>query len=128
MISSKQISKAVMSLENDGNKSEVVLEKLLKFVSRYDLESSLPQIFENLRKESAKQNSDKTLFIETPFEASGQAIEKIKEIAQVPEQALLSKKIEKKLIGGFRAYFQDRKYDGSVLNSLNKLEEKLKEN
>lgn len=128
MISSKQISKAVISLTNSKQNSEEVLAKLLKFTQKYHLENSLPQIFSNLKKEADKIKKENTLFVETPQNISVNTVNKIFGYVSVPEKTEVKVIKNESLIGGFRAYFKDKKIDGSVDNTLRKLKERLIEN
>lgn len=128
MISSKQISKAVISLTNSNDNSEEVLSKLLKFVKKYRLENSLPQILSNIKKEADKEKRNKTLFVETSHDISKDVLSKISNYVSVPENTTVSVSKNESLLGGFRAYFKDRKIDGSVDNALKRLATRLLEN
>jgi F0F1-type ATP synthase delta subunit len=128
MISSKQISMAVVSLVKEKKDAEHVLEKLMTFVKKHKLENYLPQILENLRKESLKQKVKETLFVETPFDESKESLSKIQNYISVSGNSPVSHKVNKNILGGFRAYYKDKKFDGSLENVLKKLEQKLKEN
>lgn len=128
MISSKQISKAVVSLSNEGKDTNNVLQKLMNFVEKHKLENYLPQILENIKKESLKQKQGNTLFVETPFEEDNSVVSKVAGLVGTDGGVLVQHKVNKNIIGGFKAYHKDKKYDGSLENVLRKLEQRLKEN
>jgi F0F1-type ATP synthase delta subunit len=123
MISSRSISRAAVSLvKNDGKSPALVADKLFTFVKKYNLENQLPMILQYITEASVQEKKDNTLFIHTPFHVDEKLESGIKKVAQVKSEVHVHKEIDKDLLGGFVAYWQDKKIDGSVANSLRKLE------
>lgn len=128
MISSKQLALATLSLSDENKDAKVVLEKLNKFIDKHRLESFLPQILKEIKNESLKRKESRTLFVETPFEEDKEIMSKISGLISVTEDSELSHKVNKSILGGFRAYYKDKKYDASVDSALKRLAEELKAN
>lgn len=126
MISSKHIAKAAVSLlKGDKQNSHKVADELLQFVKKYGLESRLPQILSYIQKEADSEREKNTLHIESSHEINEATIHSISSFVSAPKDAHIKVATNKKLIGGFLAYFKDRKVDGSIENALRKLKENL---
>lgn len=126
MISSRYIAKAVTSFVNKGkHKPEEVAEKLMTFVKKYHLESQLPQVISHIKDESEKEKRGQTLLIETPHKIDEATSSAVTAFMSVPQNVPVRHKTNEALIGGFVAYWKDKKVDGSIHNTLKKLKETL---
>ncbi len=126
MISSRQIAKAsVALLGKDKQNSHKVADELLRFVKKYGLESRLPQIVSYIQKEAHLEREKNTLHIESSHEIDDQTVESISSFVSAPKDAHIKTVQNKKLLGGFVAYWKDKKFDGSLENTVRKLKEKL---
>lgn len=126
MISSKHIAKAsVALLKGDRQNSHKVADELLRFVKKYGLQSRLPQILSYIQKEAEVERVKNTLQIESSFELSEESINRVASFVSAPKDAHIKVVINKKLLGGFLAYWKDKKVDGTLENTVRKLKEKL---
>lgn len=126
MISSRNIAKAVVSLiSNSPENTEKITKNLFDFVDKYHLEAQLFSIKKALETENMRITESKMLLIESPQELSDIDKKNIENYLSVPKgtQVKILKKPE--LLGGFRAYFQDKRVDGSIQNTLEKLRNNL---
>jgi F0F1-type ATP synthase delta subunit len=126
MISSRHIARATVALlKGDKQNSSRVADELLGFVKKYNLESRLPQILGFIQKEADIEREKNTLHIETSHEINEPTIHSISSFVSAPKDAHIKVVTNKKLLGGFVAFWKDKKVDGSLENTVRKLKEKL---
>lgn len=121
MISSKQISLALISSIKDGASPEVVLKNFVIFLEKNHLKELLPNIINSLELEIRRIEKEETLNIKTSHALSENVIKKIEEYVKKETKNKTVIKEDSDLIGGFTARYKGMFYDGSVKNSLKEL-------
>jgi F0F1-type ATP synthase delta subunit len=126
MISSQHIAHATLTLaDKHPHDVEKVADNLLAFVKKYGLEMQLPAILKNIETEIAIRAKKETLLLQSPYTLDHGTLAQIKKFVGVSEHTKTEVTEHPELIGGFRAYWHDRKIDGSVMHTLETLREKL---
>ncbi len=126
MISSAHIARATLALaDKHPHDADRVADMLLAFVRKYGLETQLPAILKNIETELFIRAQKETLMIQSPYALDNVTLSHIKKFVAVPEHTKTETTEHPELIGGFRAYWHDQKYDGSVANTLEALHQKL---
>jgi F0F1-type ATP synthase delta subunit len=128
MISSKKIAKAVVSLsEKSPDGPQVAAGQLVDFVKKYRLEGLLSSIMSAISDEKKKRRDD-CLLVESPFELNSDSLRLVRDCLKAPEETEIFFNKNPDLIGGFKAYWKDKRADGSLRNSLEKLRARLESN
>ncbi len=126
MISSSNIAKAVLALtDKHPHNAEKIADDLLKFVQKYHLETQLSTILADIETEMAVRAKKVTFLVQSPYALDHATLTHIKKFADVPEHAKTETAENRALIGGFLAYWQDKKIDGSIAHSLDVLQDAL---
>jgi F0F1-type ATP synthase delta subunit len=136
MISSNKIAQSLIDihLNNIRNKNlsiEEISTKFLSFIKKYNLEAQLPSILKSLEIQVKKYEHFNTLDIKSSHALNSDTVEKIKEfvkkITKSKDSTEIKTKfqIDKSLIGGFQAFFRDKKIDASIDGNLKRLEREL---
>jgi len=120
MIKSKQLAKAIFELSEE--KVDNFEAKFFDFIEKRNLTTQLPSILIHLEKIIELEKEKKGIQIETAHEISHETTKHIKTFLKADELSEVIK-INKDLIGGFRAKWNGKIYDASIKNSLKKLEE-----
>lgn len=121
MISSKQISLALISSLEDGASSDVVLKNFFIFLEKKHLKELLPNIINSLQLEIKRLEKEKTLHIKSSHTLEEGIIKKIEEYVEKDGKSKTVVTEDTDLIGGFTARYKGMFYDGSVKNSLKEL-------
>ena len=122
---SRYLAKALMAMEKESNLNTAVA-KFMNFLQKNNLIYFLPQILVYLQQESLKQKNQNTVKISASFKIQDILEVKIKKLTGADSKVKTDFLLDKDLIGGFKAEYDDIIYDGSLKNQLNKLKEKLK--
>ncbi len=131
MIASKHIAKAVVRLAEkypeDTKHAENLATKLLQFIEKYNLQQQLPAILRDIHAENNKRKRERSVLISVPYSIDAIVAEKIRKYIGAPTGSSVEVTEDTEIIGGFLAYWQDRKVDGSVTHALEKLHDELLE-
>ena len=122
---SRYLAKALMAMEKESNLNTAVA-KFMNFLQKNNLIYFLPQILVYLQQESPKPKNQNTVKISASFKIQDILEVKIKKLTGADSKVKTDFLLDKDLIGGFKAEYDDIIYDGSLKNQLNKLKEKLK--
>lgn len=122
MIKSKKLAEALFELAEE--KTPDLEAKFFDFIKKRNLEGELSSILYHLEKIIEKDKEKKGVVIETAHEISDQIVHNIKKhlkIEDLPEV----KRVNKELVGGFRARWKGMIYDSSISSGLKKLEKEI---
>jgi F0F1-type ATP synthase delta subunit len=124
-VSSKQLAHyLVKSLERGGSASKLA-KNFESYLLANHLQGLLPNIIANLVREQEALKQKRTLLIETSHEIKEKTVGQIEAFIGKLSEDLTETKVDESLIGGFRATYKGRMYDGSVKHYLETLRETL---
>lgn len=104
------LSRSIAEYLEKSSASATDLETLL---TKYRLQSLLPQILQHLLRTKKIRSQREVVEIESPFALSEESVKIIKNIVNAEDKEH-SVKINQELLAGFKAKYQDRMYDGSA--------------
>lgn len=101
------------SIAEHLEKSNATLDDLEAVLSKYQLQSLLPQILQHLLRKQKMREQKNIVEIESPFTLSEESIQTIKKIVNAEDKEH-TVKINQELLAGFKAKHRDTMYDGSA--------------
>ena len=126
MISSKNIAGAVIEmLDTHPRDTNLISEKVHIFLNTYSLQVQLPKIISYLIREQNTRNKVNTLKINSPFVLNTKNVDFIKGYLDLDHNIPSTITLNSELLGGFIAYYKDKKIDASVLQTLTNLHQSL---
>ena len=120
-VTSKQLAKSLMQSLIDGSDPSVLSKSFMVYLEKNHLTSLLPNILTNLDRELDSHEKKRTAKIEVSHETSATLIKEIENFIKKDPSHKSSVKVESELIGGFKAEYKGRVFDGSVSNYLKEL-------
>lgn len=124
-ISSRKLAKVLFVSLLSGTTPEKLAKGFEKYLQTNHLEGLVPKILEYLEIELKNHENKNVLLIQTSHEIASTVIKTIEEFAGKDTAHRTNVEIEESLIGGFKAFYKGRVYDGSVKNYLQELREAL---
>ncbi len=120
MIQSQQLAEGLYKIlkTTDSKDVEPVFDAFVVFLEENKIVSQLPTIVHYLENYSLQEKKFNTLTIESVFPLTDKVQEKIRSSITKDTKVSIVVKENKKLIGGFRAVFQDSVMDGSIAYNL----------
>jgi F0F1-type ATP synthase delta subunit len=122
MIKSKQLAQALFELSEE--KVGGLDAKFFDFIEKGKLKAQMPSIMYHLEKISELDREKKGIQIETAHEIKNETVKNIKSFLKAEDLPEIIKN-KKELIGGFRAKWNGKIYDTSIMTGLKKLKEKI---
>ncbi len=124
MISSRRLAQTLITLAADYEQAKItaVFGHLL---TRYGLPVDRLSLIKYLSYLAAEQERRERLTIISSHQLSETAIKKIRHLTGADKRAKAEVIIDSELIGGFRAEYQGRLFDYSLVGRLKQLKEKL---
>ncbi len=120
------MSKAIVSLvSKNPHDTSRIADNVLAFIHRHGLDTQLPSILLALKRESVVHAHRETLSIQVSHPVSNTDVEHIQKFVGATAPAHIQVSQDARLIGGFMAYWKDRKIDATILYSLERLRESL---
>lgn len=105
----------------DGSDPSVLSKSFMVYLEKNHLTSLLPNILTNLDRELDSHEKKRTVKIEVSHETSATLIKEIENFIKKDPSHKSNVKVESELIGGFKAEYKGRVFDGSVSNYLKEL-------
>lgn len=124
-ISSKQIASALMRSLEDGADIKTLASSFEEFVKENHLEALIPNIVKNIDAELKSSQKKRTIDITTSHDVKDATIQSILKFVGGGGEDPIETSIDETLIGGFRAEYKGKVFDGSVKNYLKELKEAL---
>jgi len=113
-----------------GNKYPRKIKEIVKIFIRSLKDSramyELSRVIELLEKTKRKQDKEDRLYIKLFESVSEETIQKIKKFVGAANESNIDIEIDKKMKGGFIAYYHGSIFDASIKNQLIKLKNTLK--
>src|SRR3989344_3785515 len=109
---SRYLAKALMAMEKESNLNTAVA-KFMNFLQKNNLIYFLPQILVYLQQESLKQKNQNTVKISASFKIQDILEVKIKKLTGADSKVKTDFLLDKDLIGGLKAKYDDIIYEGS---------------
>lgn len=125
VISSKKLAKALFASLLSGTAPEKLAKSFEKYLQTNHLEGLAPKVLEYLESELKDHENKNALLIKTSHEIAPGTVKTIEKYIGKDESDKTNIETEKSLIGGFKAFYKGRVYDGSVKNYLQELRETL---
>ena len=122
MIKSKQLARALFELSEE--KMQNLDAKFFDFIEKRNLKAQLPSVLYHFEKIVELDREKKGIQIETAHEIKHETANQIRKFLEAEELPEIIK-IKKELIGGFRAKWNGKIYDASIMTGLKKLEETI---
>jgi len=122
MIKSKQLAQALFELSEE--KVAGLDAKFFDFIEKRKLKAQMPSILYHLEKIAELDKEKKGIQIEVAHSVKEDTVKQIKtflKAEKLPEVI----KIKKELVAGFRAKWNGKIYDASILTGLKKLQETI---
>ena len=120
MVSSHNIAMSLVSLLEGGSAPEVVAEKFVQYVKKFQLVERVPQILAALEVVSAERAD--VLLVEASREPSGEVLSILRERLGVEGSVNANVVIDDTMTGGVRATYGDKHLDASIDTKLKKLQ------
>ncbi len=98
----------------------VAVTRVTEVLQKYNLLSLLPEIRKSVTKLMSREQESGSVYIETPFPLSQDALSTIKEISNSSE-APHTVVINKNILAGFTARYKNTLYDGSAERIIKQL-------
>ena len=105
----------------DGSDPSVLSKSFMVYLEKNHLTSLLPNILTNLDRELDSHEKKRTAKIEVSHETSATLIKEIENFIKKDPSHKSNVNVESELIGGFKAEYKGRVFDGSVSNYLKEL-------
>lgn len=121
MFSSKEIAKALIESAKDGAEVNILVKNFEKFLETNHLRALIPNIQKNIDTELQNLLRENSLEIKTSHDISKKTVEMIEKFVGKDGGAPTILEKDEGLLGGFRAKYKGRVYDGSVKNYLKEL-------
>lgn len=123
--SSRNIAKALVQSLRDGADPSKLAKSFSKYLEENHMQGLAPNILRNLDREVADLEKKTTVDIRVSHEISASLLKEIeKKVGKKPEDKSTIL-VDKDLIGGFRAVYQGKVFDGSIKNYLKELRSTL---
>ena len=122
MIKSKQLAKALFELSEE--EAGDLDAKFFDFIEKRKLKAQMPSVLYHLEKIIELDREKKGIQIETAHEIKHETVKHIKTFLKAEELPEVIK-IKKELIAGFRAKWNGKIYDASIMTGLKKLQESI---
>lgn len=128
MIKAKDIARALESMvEDDGINPKEAAEKFFKFAERYNLQRMAESVVNNLETNWKKKKEKERIEITLPSKEDEMYLDKIKKIIGAKDKTDMEVNFDEKIIGGFKAKYENKMHDHSLILQVNKLRDKLKQ-
>ncbi|PIR87637.1 MAG: hypothetical protein COU10_03655 [Candidatus Harrisonbacteria bacterium CG10_big_fil_rev_8_21_14_0_10_45_28] len=124
MINAKQLARALQSMAKNEKSAEHVLDRFFSFVENYNLQGLLPNVLSELERVKKEDYKESALQVQSAHVLSSHDEKNIRGITGA-QDAPLDFRLEKELLGGFRAKYKGVEYEGSFSRTVNKLEKEL---
>ncbi len=112
-ITSKRLAKALISSLNSDAFEE--------FVERNHLGALMPNVVKNLERMSAEIKNENTALILVSHKISDTHVKLIEKLIEKEKSHPVKVEVDESLLGGFKAYYRGKVFDGSVKNYLKDL-------
>ena len=122
MIKSKQLAQALFELSEE--KAGDLDAKFFDFIEKRKLQAQMPSVLYHLEKIAELDKEKKGIQIEVAHPIKDDTVKQIKTFLKAEKFSEVIK-TRKELIGGFRAKWNGKIYDASILTGLKKLQEKI---
>lgn len=131
-LTSKKIARALFALSEDqtdtsseGYSSEELADAFIKYASSSNILYMVPNVIRHLELLNKRKAEEKKLIISTVFPISEEMKKEIRRFLDVKPGADSTVKVDKSLIGGFIARYNNAVYDASLKNQISTLKKKL---
>ena len=122
MIKSKQLARALFELGEENTKD--LDAKFFDFIEKQNLKAQLPSVLYHFEKIVEMEQEKKGIQIETAHDIKHETVNHIKKFLKA-DDLKENLKIKKELVGGFRAKWNGKIYDASIMTGLKKLEKAI---
>ena len=119
------MAKALFASLIAGESPDKLAKSFEKYLADNHLTGLAPKVLENLETELTNYENRNSLLIKTSHEIPAGTIKTIEKFVEKDEKDRTRVETEESLIGGFKALYKGRVYDGSVKNYLQELREAL---
>lgn len=125
MVSSQELAQAFIQLSTTHDNADVCADACISFLTDNHLQYLLPHVVKHMERLTATDESYNTLKFLTAFEKESKALaaEVAKKLDIKPVETVIA--TDQTLIGGFMAEYQGVRYDASIRNQLEILQETL---
>ena len=123
MIDSRTLAKTALNLAQ-GPEPDAAIKRFVSYLRDYNLVGLMPQILRHLERENEAAARKDTLEVFTRYPLSKALMNQLKDLANAQDATVVEHKDEA-LLGGFRATYRGKIYDGSVKTQLDRLRTKL---
>lgn len=114
-----------MRMKEHGTSDDAVVTAVTSFVEKRDLMHLLPDVLEQLERQSRLSHTEEGLVVTTAQEVDDSLIAAIKERISAPDDVEVSAKQDPTLVGGFIARYGGKEYASFVDRDLKRLEREL---
>ncbi|MFA7662568.1 MAG: F0F1 ATP synthase subunit delta [Patescibacteria group bacterium] len=122
--SAQKLALALYELNQDS-KNKNLVANFLDFCETKNLNYLLPNILKHYQKIIAQNEIQKTVFIKSNYPLSKNIVSKVQTIVGAEKNSETNLSESKGLLGGFIAQYQNKIFDASLKNQLEKLKNKL---
>lgn len=121
-VTSKQLALALIRSLEGGVNPKTLLKNFENFLDKNNLQTLLPNIVKNLEREVIVLHKKNTALIKVSHEVKDATLKLIEKFIDKAKSDPVKVEIDESLIGGFKANYKGKVFDGSVKNYLKELE------
>ena len=120
-VSSKNLARFLMRSLEDGVSPDKLSKDFQKYLNQNHLLGLLPKILENLDRELRLHENETSARIKVSHDVGASSVKLIEKLLNKSPEDKTKVVVDESLIGGFRAEYRGRVYDGSIKNYLREL-------
>ncbi len=120
-VTSKKLASALIASLEDGVEVKTLVKNFESFVDQNRLRALMPNVVKNLERMSQELENKNTALIRVSHEIKDTTIKLIEKYIEKEKSDPAKIEIDSSLIGGFKANYKGRVFDGSVKNYLKEL-------
>lgn len=124
-INSKKTAYALFALSEEGYDPSKIAEVFWGYAVSSNVLYIVPNVIRHLELLNERKKKEKTLSIQAPYPLSEDVQEQIRRLMKAPEGSSAEISLDKSLIGGFTARYDNAIYDASIKNQLETLKKEL---
>lgn len=122
---SAKLAKLLIQLDTKLDSTKQAVELFTNYLRKHHLITRIPSILRHLKHHQKINQNFNTLIISSPYEMNSTITKNIAEVLLIPIDTPIMFKNESKLLGGFTATFQGKKYDATLQTQVDKLHQAL---
>lgn len=121
-VTSKQLARALISSVKDGTSAKTLVKNFETFIDNNNLKALVPNVVKNLERQSLEIENENTALIRVSHKIKDTTLRLIEKFIDKDKADPVKVEIDESLIGGFKANYKGKVFDGSVKNYLKELE------